>query len=41
MANFEETKDYTFMKFCKAFDTFIIPKFQRPYDWRNKQLQEF
>ena len=41
MANFSETKDYTFIKFCKVFDIFVIPKFLRPYDWKNKQLQEF
>lgn len=41
MADFKETKDYTFAKLCKSFNKFEIPNFQRPYSWKLKQLQEF
>ncbi len=41
MAKFEDTKDYTFSGFCRLHDEFIIPRFQRPYDWKNKQLLDF
>jgi uncharacterized protein with ParB-like and HNH nuclease domain len=41
MANFKKTEDYTFAKLCKTFSRFEIPNFQRPYSWKNKQLQDF
>lgn len=41
MAKFTETKAYWFWKFCKTYEKFEIPKFQRPYSWKNKQLQDF
>lgn len=41
MANFKETKDYTFAKLCKTYGGFEIPIFQRPYSWKNKNLQDF
>lgn len=41
MAKFNKTEDYTFAKFCKTFNRFEIPNFQRPYSWKNKQLQDF
>lgn len=41
MANFNETKDYTFNNLCKVFERFKIPNFQRPYSWTNKNIQEF
>lgn len=41
MANFNETKDYTFAKLCNHFEKFRIPNFQRPYSWTNKHIQDF
>jgi len=41
MANFIETKPYTFAKFCNTFEKFSVPKFQRPYAWTNKHIQDF
>lgn len=41
MANFKETKDYSFAKLCKSFNKFQIPNFQRPYSWKMKQIQDF
>lgn len=41
MANFERTEDYTFAKFCNVFESFNVPKFQRPYAWTNKNIQDF
>lgn len=41
MANFVETKDYTFAQLCKVYGRFKIPNFQRPYSWTAKQIQDF
>jgi len=41
MANFSKLEDYTFARLCKTFERFEIPRFQRPYSWKNKQLQDF
>jgi len=41
MANFSRLEDYNFSSLCKTFERFEIPKFQRPYSWKNKQLQDF
>lgn len=30
-----------FAKFCDVVKSFQIPNFQRPYSWKNKQLQDF
>jgi len=40
MAEFKETKDYTFAKFCDLYKKFGIPHFQRPYAWTNRNIQD-
>ncbi|MDY0097418.1 MAG: DUF262 domain-containing HNH endonuclease family protein [Candidatus Dojkabacteria bacterium] len=41
MAKFKDTRDFIFTNLCDTYKRFEIPNFQRPYAWKNKQLQEF
>lgn len=41
MADFKQTSVYNFSKFCKNFEKFSVPRFQRPYAWTNKNVQDF
>jgi len=40
MAEFKETKPYTFAEFCDVYKKFGIPHFQRPYAWTNRNIQD-
>lgn len=41
MAKFVSTEDKLFTQLCKQYTHFSIPNFQRPYAWKNNEIQEF